>query len=81
MPVEKRVAEENLNAKVPKASVGNIVWTILSAFLGIRKRARHDEETVSLSPVQIIVAGLIGAAVFVVGLVLLAKFIVGRAMS
>jgi len=61
--------------------LGNVAKTVLFAFLGIRKRAEHEEQTVRLSPVQVIVAGVIAAAVFVVSLVLLAKFIVGRAMG
>ena len=72
---------EKLNTESGKAGLGSIVKTVMSAFLGIRKRAGHEQETVRLSPAQIIVAGLIGAALFVIGLVLLAKFIVGRAMS
>jgi len=46
----------------------------------VRKREAHEEQTVRLSPVQIIVAGVLGAAVFVVSLVLLAKIVVGKAM-
>ena len=63
------------------AGQGNVVKTVLFAFLGIRKRAAHEEQTVRLTPVQIVVTGIIAAAVFVVSLVLLAKFIVGKAMG
>ena len=59
----------------------NVVKTVLFAFLGIRKRAEHEVQTVRLSPAQIIVTGVVAAAVFVVSLVLLAKFIVGKAMG
>ena len=59
----------------------DVIKTVFFAFFGVRKRAAHEKETVRLTPVQIIIAGLIGAAIFVVSLVLLTKFIVGRAMS
>jgi hypothetical protein len=46
-----------------------------SAFVGIRRRAAHERDVVTITPVQAIVAGLIGAAIFVAGLVLLVRFI------
>jgi Protein of unknown function (DUF2970) len=45
----------------------------------VRKGAQHEQESAHLSPIQIIVAGLVVAAVFVTSLVSLVKFIVGRA--
>ena len=51
---------------------------MLWSFLGIRGRAGHESDLVRLKPVQVIVAGLIGAAIFVLSLVLLVRFIVGR---
>jgi Protein of unknown function (DUF2970) len=45
------------------------------AFFGVRKRAAHDSEMVQLTPAQVIVAGVIGAAVFVLILILLVRFI------
>jgi hypothetical protein len=72
--------DEQLTSKKRSALSGTFK-TVFFAFFGVRKKADHDEETVRLSPVQIIVAGLIGAFVFVVTLVSLAKFIVGMAMG
>ncbi|HMJ50406.1 MAG TPA: DUF2970 domain-containing protein [Burkholderiales bacterium] len=45
------------------------------AFFGVRKGADHDADAVSITPLQAIVAGLIGAALFVLCLVLLVHFI------
>ncbi len=59
----------------------NTVKTVLSAFLGIRRRSEHDEDTVKLKPIQIIVTGLLAAAIFVVGLILLARFIISSATA
>ena len=63
-----------------RPSLLTVVKTILWSFLGIRRRAAHESETVQLSPVQILVAGVIGAAVFVMVLVALVKFIVANAV-
>ena len=64
-----------------KASPLAVVTTVLSAFFGVRKRSGHETETVRLSPVQIIVTGLVMAAMFVIGLILLVRFIISSAGS
>jgi len=64
-----------------RVSPSAMVKTVLSAFLGIRRRSGHDEDTVKLTPVQIIVTGLVAAAFFVVGLILLARFIISSATA
>jgi hypothetical protein len=53
--------------------------TVLSAFFGIRRRGDHERQTVRLAPVQIVVAGVIGATLFVGGLIVLVRFILRAA--
>jgi hypothetical protein len=62
-----------------KPSLRDIAGTIFWSFLGIRRRSAHESETVRLSPVQILVAGVVSAAILVVILVALVKFIVASA--
>ena len=64
----------------PKASPLTVAKAVLWSFLGIRRKKDHEADSVRLAPVQVIVAGLIGAALLVASLILLAKFIVGRAV-
>lgn len=59
-----------------RASPFEVAKTVLSGFFGVRRRAHHD--AVKLTPVQVIVAGLIAAAVFVGSLLLLVNFILSR---
>ncbi|MGA8055347.1 MAG: DUF2970 domain-containing protein [Burkholderiales bacterium] len=59
------------------ASFVDAVKTICWSFFGVRRRAQHEVQTVKLKPVHVIVAGVIGAAIFVVVLVTVAKLIVG----
>lgn len=40
------------------------------SFFGVRKRRDYDADAQSLSPAQVIVAGLIGAAVFIATMLL-----------
>lgn len=58
-----------------KASPLQVAQAVLSAFIGIRKRAAHENDAVTITPVQVIVAGVIGAAIFVLSLVILVRFI------
>lgn len=58
-----------------RASPFQVAKTVLSAFIGIRKRASHERDAVTIKPVQAIIAGLIAAAVFVLSLITLARFI------
>jgi preprotein translocase subunit Sec61beta len=60
-----------------KASPLQVARAVFSAFFGVRKRGDH--EAIKLTPVQVIVAGLIGAGLFVTTLLLLVKFILSRA--
>jgi hypothetical protein len=45
------------------------------AFFGIRKKSDHDRDAETLTMGQVIVAGIIGAAMFVIAIFLLVKFI------
>lgn len=58
-----------------KATPLQVAKAVLSAFIGIRKRAAHEDDAVTLTPVQVIVAGLIAAALFVFSLLMLVRFV------
>jgi len=58
-----------------KASVLQVAKAVLSAFIGIRKRAAHEQDTVTITPLQVIITGIIFAAIFVLCLVTLVRYI------
>ena len=60
-----------------RATPLQVAKAVLSAFVGIRKRAGHERDAVTITPLQVIVAGVIGAAIFVLSLVMLVRFITG----
>ena len=69
-----------MRGEVPKtASALQVAKAVFWSFLGIRRRAEHESDAAQLKLAHVIVAGIIGAAVFVLTLVLLVRFIVGRA--
>lgn len=48
-----------------------IVLAVFWSFFGVRKRRDYDADAQSLTPAQVVIAGLIGGAVFVSTLLLL----------
>lgn len=61
-----------------KASPLQLAKAVFWSFLGIRKRRDYETDSVELKPQQVIIAGLIGAAVLVLSLILLVRFVIGR---
>jgi hypothetical protein len=61
-----------------KASPLQVAKAVFWSFLGIRKRRDYEADSVELTPQQVIVAGLIGAAFLVLGLILLVRLVIGR---
>ena len=60
-----------------KAGVLQVARAVFWSFLGIRKRAAHENDAVTITPVQVIIAGIIGAVIFVLSLVFLVSQITG----
>jgi preprotein translocase subunit Sec61beta len=58
-----------------KASFAEVAKAVLWSFFGVRKKKDYERDSVSISPVQVIVAGLIGAALFVLALVMVVKLV------
>ena len=58
-----------------KATLLQVAKAVLSAFIGIRKRAAHERDVVTITPLQVIVTGIIFAAVFVLSLIVLVRYI------
>ncbi len=61
------------------ASPLEVAKAVFWSFLGIRKRAEHEADIARLRPAQVIVAGIVGAVIFVTVLILIVRFVVSRA--
>ena len=61
--------------KTRNAGPLDVAKAVFWSFLGIRKRAAHEKDAVTIRPMQVIVAGVIGAAIFVLTLVMLVRFV------
>jgi hypothetical protein len=62
--------------KPPGATPLQVIKAVFWSFLGIRRRAEYEKDAVTLKPVQVIIAGIIGAIVLVLSLVTLVHFII-----
>jgi hypothetical protein len=61
------------------ASVLRNIVTVLSAFVGVRGKRNHDEAAASLTPVQVIITGVVAAALFVITLLVVVRVMISIA--
>ena len=59
----------------PKASNLAVAKAVFWSFFGVRKKKDYVSDSASISPVQVIVAGLVGAALFVLTLLMVLKLV------
>lgn len=61
------------------------LWQTISAvawgFFGVRRGKDHENDMARLNPVHLIIAGVLGAAVFVLMLLLLIRWVVGSGVA
>jgi hypothetical protein len=65
--------EAGMADKPRKATLFQVVRMLLWAFSGIRKREEHDK--IEVTPVQVIIVGIIAGAIFVGTIVSVVQFI------
>lgn len=61
-----------------KATPLQVAKAVFWSFLGIRKRRDYETDSVELKPQQVVIAGLIGAALFVFTLILLVRLVISK---
>ncbi len=58
-------------------TVKAVAWS----FVGLRRQAGYQQDVQRLNPVHVIVAGIIGAALFVLALVLVVRWVVASGVA
>lgn len=61
----------------PVQTMKAVFWS----FFGVRRSAALADDVQKLNPVHLILAGILGAAVFVLSLILLIKWVVGSGIA
>ena len=68
----------------PAARKGSLLMTVRAvawSFFGVRRSADYAQDVAKLNPVHLVIAGFIGAGVFVATLVLLVTWVVGSGVA
>jgi len=68
----------------PAARKGSFLQTVRAvgwSFFGVRRSADYAQDVAKLNPVHVIIAGIVGAGIFVTALVLLVKWVVGSGVA
>lgn len=61
-----------------KASFGATMKAVLWSFFGVRKKSGYEQDAAQLNPVHVIIAGIIGALIFILTLVMIVKAVVAK---
>ena len=69
----------NDDVKPRQATPLQVAKAVASAFFGVRKR--DDHASIKLTPVQVIVAAIIGAGLFIGTLLLIVQIVLSRAAA
>jgi Protein of unknown function (DUF2970) len=73
--------DDNTPVTARKGSLLQTVRAVAWSFLGIRRRADYAKDVAELNPVHVVVAGIVGAALFVVVLVLLVRWVIASGVA
>ena len=58
-----------------KGSFGQTMRAVAWSFFGVRKGAEHEKDMSQMNPVHLVIAGVIGAVLFVIALLLLVNWV------
>jgi hypothetical protein len=63
------------------ASLMQTVRAVAWSFFGVRRRADYEQDVARLNPVHVVVAGIVGAALFVVAVYGLVRWVVASGVA
>ena len=63
---------------VRKSSFGKSMKAVFWSFFGVRKRRDYEDDAANLNPIHVILAALLGLAIFIGVLVMLVKLAVSQ---
>ncbi|MDO8652563.1 MAG: DUF2970 domain-containing protein [Undibacterium sp.] len=61
-----------------KASFSATAKAVFWSFLGIRKKSDYEQDAAQLNPLHVIIAGVIGALIFIAILIVIVKSVVAK---
>jgi hypothetical protein len=70
-----------VNPAARKLSLLQTASAVAWSFFGVRRSVDYAQDVAKLNPVHVVIAGIVGAALFVCALVLLVKWVVGSGVA
>ena len=64
-----------------KASLRQTISAVAWSFFGVRRGRDHEQDMAKLNPVHVVIAGVLGAALFVLVLVLLVRWVISSGVA
>jgi hypothetical protein len=64
-----------------RGSFGQTMKAVAWSFFGVRRSAEYERDVNRLNPVHVVIAGVIGAALFVAALVVLVNWVIGSGVA
>jgi amino acid transporter len=61
-----------------KAHLGATIKAVFWSFFGIRKKSDYESDAANLNPLHLVIAGVLGAALFIGVLVTIVHFVVAK---
>lgn len=61
-----------------KASFAATMKAVFWSFFGVRKKSDYQKDAEQLNPVHVVIAGVIGALIFIAALVVIVKSVVAK---
>ncbi len=71
------MSDELKQAVARKGSFVRTVQAVAWSFFGVRKSSDHQQDLHQLNPLHVVVAGVVGAALFIVVLLLIVQWVTG----
>lgn len=66
------------DASKRKGSLLATMKAVMWSFLGIRKKSDYEKDVAQLNPLHVVIAGVIGAAIFITVLIIIVKSVVAK---
>ena len=64
-----------------KGSFWQTLRAVAWSFFGVRKGSEYEKDVSRLNPLHVVIAGVVGAILFVVALVLLVNWVIGSGVA
>lgn len=76
-----KAGQELKEAAARRGSFLQTLRAVAWSFFGVRRGAGYEEDVAKLNPVHVVIAGVIGAALFVLLLLLMVQWVIGSGVA